>query len=304
MAWTVGINGTTPATGAVAMWEVISMLVAAGATILSCGDGSTYDATGALITSGAINAGGLGNTNAWVRLALNGGRQITIQRGTSNISWRLKYSAQSGFSGGTPSATQTPTAVDQVIRYGGGTDASPTFVNLFPADNTYRLYGSADNAGPGAWFGNTLNSNGNHSGGIILDPVTNALAGDQDPFAILGTIAGSSFARANATGGTATGNGVMAWLKYGLAGAAFTATPLPDLEMAGTNPNTGDALLTTLPYQRASTETAPTGPKGNSSVAKLTHATRATRELYVIDGVYLIVMGEFALWFFSDTVNM
>lgn len=66
-------------------------------------------------------------------------RQLTLQRGSDNTQWRIKYSARAKFTGGTPSATQTPSATDEQIILGGGTDASPTFGTLLPVDASYRM---------------------------------------------------------------------------------------------------------------------------------------------------------------------
>ena len=156
MAFSQWINGDAPATGAVAMWRVISMLVAAGATKVADSDGTTYSAVGTRVTSGASGAQGLGNTNAWVRLQLPGGRELTIQRGASNTVWRVKYSASAYFTGGSPGATQTPSATDEAIRCGGGTDASPTYLSWFATDATYKLYGGAGGAADGFWFATVL----------------------------------------------------------------------------------------------------------------------------------------------------
>lgn len=116
MAYTFLVN-QTPATGAVAMYQLISTLMTAGWLKKMDSDGTTYSATGVQITSGASGTNGLGNNNAWVRLqspTTNGGtivdqtREITIQRGSSDTGWRIKYSAHGKFVGGVPNAISTP----------------------------------------------------------------------------------------------------------------------------------------------------------------------------------------------------
>jgi hypothetical protein len=116
MAYTFLVN-QTPLTGSVAMYQLISTLITAGWTKVMDSDGTTYSSSGAQVTSGASGANGLGNNNAWVRLAapaVNGGsvvnqtRELVIQRTNADTAWRIKYSASGGFGGGAPAATISP----------------------------------------------------------------------------------------------------------------------------------------------------------------------------------------------------
>jgi len=135
MAYTFSVNNS-PATGAVAMYTLISTLMSAGWLKKMDSDGTTYSSTGVQVTSGNAGTGGLGNTNAWVRLQapqVNGGavvnqtRELTIQRGTTDLVWRIKYSASALFTGGSPAAAVTPSSTDEIFMMGAATDASPTF---------------------------------------------------------------------------------------------------------------------------------------------------------------------------------
>lgn len=145
-------TGNTPATGAVAMFLLTSTLVTAGWLVVSDSDGTTYNPTGGQVTSGAVGAGGLNNNNAWMRLRApivgNNVREITIQRGATSRVWRIKYSANNGFVGGTPGISQTGSALDEVIMLGSGTDAAPGFsASWFAIDGSYRWHiiaGGAD----------------------------------------------------------------------------------------------------------------------------------------------------------------
>jgi len=152
MAYTFSVNNT-PATAGFSMYLLVSTLVTAGWVVKASGDGvASYSAaSGASVTSGNTGALGFDNTNAWVRIqapAVNGGsivnqtREWTFQRGTTNNKgWRFKYSASAGFTGGSPSATVTPSATDEVIMVGAGTDASPTpTANWFHTDGVYRWH--------------------------------------------------------------------------------------------------------------------------------------------------------------------
>lgn len=308
MAFTQEINGAVTATGGIAMWTVIQMLVAAGATKVADSDGTTYSASGLQVTSGAGSAGGLGNANAWVRLRLPGGREITIQRGANNTVWRVKYSAQAQFTGGSPGATQTPTATDQVVRCGGGTDASPTFVAMLSTDASYKLYGCADSATGGFWFAMAANSNGSQVGGFVLDPLGSVLSGDTEPTALIFATSSSSFIKSvlESTSADANGSGVMAWLKYGLAGATFAAMPILAFggwpNGAGQNPHTSKEMLRLVEYERVSSLSAPTGQKGASSFVAWNASSRTAKELYLVGSSYRICFGDINLPFISSVV--
>lgn len=141
MAKKTSVNNS-PATGAEAIYELASWLVSdLGFTIEEASDGTTYPTT---LTGGGAGAGGLGNPFAWLRLrdaTGAGGREWTFQRdNANNTNWRVKMSALDGFVGGSPAATQTPSATDEAILLGGGTDASPSLSALFASDGTYRWH--------------------------------------------------------------------------------------------------------------------------------------------------------------------
>lgn len=158
MAHSFSVNNT-PATGSVALYLFITTLVAAGWTKPRDSDGTTYSATGVQVTSGAAGANGLANSNAWfVVRDPNTARSFCFQRGTTNRVWRIKYSYAAGFIGGAPSATQVPSATDETVITGGGTDAAPTFATnnaqILPIDNTYQFNMCAGDStvGYGFWW--------------------------------------------------------------------------------------------------------------------------------------------------------
>lgn len=136
-------TNNTPATGAIAMYLFLSTLVAAGWTKPKDSDGTTYSSSGTQVTGGATGTNGLANNSAWFVLkapAVNAQqRSFCFQRGTTNLVWRVKYSYTAGFTGGSPSATETPSATDEQILYGGGTDASPSFQNMLGTDASYTF---------------------------------------------------------------------------------------------------------------------------------------------------------------------
>ena len=137
------------------MYTFKELLKTAGWTVPSSSDGTTYNSSGDQITSGASGAGGLANNSAWFRLRDPGGvKEITIQRGTLNTYYRIKYSFLAKFSGGSPSATQTPSATDEFLMLGTGTDAAPGYTATLGTDGTYRYNVATDNASPyGFWAG-------------------------------------------------------------------------------------------------------------------------------------------------------
>ena len=124
--------------GAQAMYRFKEVLKSAGWVVTQSSDGTTYNAAGDQISSEAAGAGGMANNSAWYEITdSKGGREFSVQRGTTNEAWRIKYSALDKFSGGTPGATQVGAAGDEELLHGTGTDASPTFATLFGSSGTF-----------------------------------------------------------------------------------------------------------------------------------------------------------------------
>jgi hypothetical protein len=132
-------TSTNPATGSVAMYAFLAAMIASGWADTKDSDGTTYAPAGGQITGGAAGAHGLGNASAWFVIS-NGTRQYCVQRSAANdTQWRIKYSPAAGFTGGAPAATQVPSATDEVVLLGAGTDAAPTYATLFATNGSYRL---------------------------------------------------------------------------------------------------------------------------------------------------------------------
>lgn len=180
---------TTPATGAAAMFDFKEQLKVAGWTVTRSSDGTTYNAAGDQITLATSGAGGMANNSAWFVIQSPvgaGGQQFAIQRGTTNLVWKIKRSRTAGFTGGSPSATQMPSATDEFTILGGGTDASPTFTGMFSVDGgIYRWNVGADNASPyGFWAASFPNGGGATPvtvTSMICDPLTSNEVTDADP---------------------------------------------------------------------------------------------------------------------------
>lgn len=222
MAYTFSVNNT-PATGAVAMYQLISTMITAGWTKVNDSDGTTYSAGGTQVTSGASGANGLGNSSAWVRMQAPsvGGllREFTFQRGTTNDrGWSIKYSGGAGFTGGTPDATNTPTATDEVYMIGVGT-AATALASWFNTDATYRWHivcgGSAEFYSFYA-FGALIGA-ANHQNGMFLDVLATGSypSADVDPAVVFCSAIQSS---ADAWGQQIT---------FGHLGGAITTTTNP-----------------------------------------------------------------------------
>lgn len=107
--------------------------------VTTSSNGTVYAQSGDVITSAAS----LANLSWFVlqgKGVVDGGvvykRQICLQFDSSgNV--RAKYSARDGFTGGIPSPTQVPSAADEVVFWGGGTDAAPTFAAVLPSSGSW-----------------------------------------------------------------------------------------------------------------------------------------------------------------------
>lgn len=310
MAFTFTTN-QTPSTGAVATYNLIARLIAAGWTKIKDSDGTTYSSSGTQVTGGGTGTNGLGNNNAWVNLrAPSGTREIVIQRGTTDLVWRITYSP-TAFNSGSPAAAVVPSSANSSIILGGGTDASPTFSTWFSSNTSYRQQMGADGASPyGFWMACYPNGGGSPNAGIVFDPVTSTPAEDADPIVIhIATAGGSAFVSAglgsNTTSTTVTRS--CGWLAYGL-GGSFVALPACTYNAGGSpvapsglpsNPhNTKDDGVPVI-YMRRSAETAPQGYKGVSSLMYWIGTTRTTSS--TINNKGRIVIGDVTLPWDSST---
>ena len=291
---------SSPSTGSVAIYELKERLKSAGWTVLSSSDGTTYNSGGDQITGGGSGANGMANTNAWFRIRDPGGvASFIFQRGTTNVLWRIKYSRSAGFTGGSPSATQTPSATDENTFWGGGTDASPTFGTLFSTDGTYRWNVGADNAAPyGWWAGSFPIGGGNPLTALVYEPVTGAEATDSSKyvFYIASSTAGAS-PFLYAAGGLSTEafasntHAIYGYVPSAGTGA-FTTFPALALYVAnggtvvaptglGTNPiTTKDESFPIVFARRAAFP--PSAYKGVSTLMKWCGTTRATGDTLTV----------------------
>ena len=204
---------STPLTGAEAIFNLKQLLKTAGWTVQSSSDGTTYNASDDQITVSGSGAGGMANNNAWFRIRSPdgvGSQEFIFQRGTGNQSWRIKRSRTAGFTGGSPGATQTPSATDENLIFGSGSDASPGFLTFFSPDTgLYRWNVCADNAAPfGFWAGSMANGSAQTYTALVLDPLIFTVATDADQYAVYASLGNTSFTYTTlgSTTGTATTN--------------------------------------------------------------------------------------------------
>lgn len=178
------VTGSTR-TDAVVMLK--DLLKSVGWTVLSSGDGTNYNPAGDLITHGGSGAGGLGNTNAWFRIARPAGGlpELSFQRVVNDSSFRIKM-ARAPMNAGAPSATQTPTtavATDEIIILGAGTDAAPSgsAFGFNTNDGNQNVKAAADDAAPyGFWMAGreTANAQAATTALCVFDPLIDTIPGD------------------------------------------------------------------------------------------------------------------------------
>ena len=302
----------TPTTGSVAIYNLKAWLIAQGWTVPRSSDGTTYNSTGDQISSGNTGANGLANNNAWfvaqMPLANGVNRQLCFQRGTTNLVWRIKYSYSAGFTGGTPGATQTPSATDEEVMYGAGTDAAPTFTTMFPTDGTYHQNIAAQNTSPyGFWhmcYTAGLSSGASNQAPrsvMMLDPLVSGSypTGDIDPYVLLFSGASGTF---DSDGSNSVYNynalntnpaSCFCWMAKGLAGQGFVSVTIGRIMWAGGTIGLPGALGplsrtnqdTLMPafYGRRTSQTAPQGYKGQSTFVKLNSVVRSTLDTLSIN---------------------
>lgn len=138
MSWIVNATPVSPAEAGFFIKNASLLTTSGNAnwTIPSSSDGSRYAAQGDVITSAAS----LATPGAWWVQRSRGFKDIDStfytelcfqHDGSGGL--RLKISPRSGFSGGVPYLTRTPSAVDEQYLLGGGTDSSPTYTSFLPS---------------------------------------------------------------------------------------------------------------------------------------------------------------------------
>jgi hypothetical protein len=259
------------------LYELKQLIVAAGGQVKESGDGtSVYNASGDCISSSSI----MGQNSAWYRVRLKDAgdgiiRELCVQHypSSSDSYYRVKYTCGT-FTGGGGSASQTPACADtEIIIAGGGTDASPTFVDLFhtTSANTYRGVMYAQSNGPGVYACYVPNAGGAPIFTFWIDPVI-VPDGVTDPDPVVVGI--NSHWQATEFDYVLSGGCSVGWLKKGALGGNIVRIPGLSLRdysgavfpnNAADNPHNGAMELQDVVYHRAVGYTAPVGRKGAST---------------------------------------
>lgn len=271
------------------LWTQIShMVTSGGCTVKGSGDGlAAYSATLSVFTATtpyASGANGFGNAKAWIRIQLgDGAQEVVIVNGAvsvSQLSAKWKVSLANRFVAGTPSATQAPSATDEQVPIGAGTDATPTYSVISAAEvRTGSLVGAAwDNTAPSAygfWYA-VLGA----SGSVPLylhyrDPMIQPSASDPDPYMWSWFTNGAQSCASWQAIGTHDGiaDGPKMW---GRLGASWISIPgcVPFVnvafnqvvDLAGSRAIDKKMVGYPIPYARHSALATPNGEKGISSL--------------------------------------
>lgn len=297
-----------PATSGAAIWNLVSKLILNGWTKISDSDGTTYSAGGTQITGGNSGANGFNNDNAWVKLrspAGGGGAEFTIQR-MNATDFRIKHSVSAGFSGGSPSASQTPSATDEFILLGGGSDGTPSGAALFPLiAYVQHIVIETSAKYPFIMFGYTKTSPDDHF--ILMYDQVTGVAQDNDQFTYYAGMTNSKLVESNLNNENTASP--ISWMKYGMVGAAVLHTPALTFRSSGGSfaplncpqnaHNSNDDQFPII-YGRRAALAAPNGFKGISGFLRWPGVSRQTGS--TLGSKNRIIVGHLSLpWDGSST---
>jgi hypothetical protein len=280
-------------------WLLIELLVKSGAVIAGSGDGlSAYSASGSVFTASSqwlTGANRWGNVNAWVRIQFPDGREVINTSGgdTATTKRRTKISPAAGFVGGSPGAARAPSATDEVVVCGSGSDASP--VCGIASRQTYggkgRFVGAIQTTAPYGFWAATLGIGGASTEMITFhDPMAVYGTGDPDPMVyrwmpqtdgFTGKVwewrdtcwarLGASYMGVNAQYYAARNNS---------GGAINNLTN--DIPTLGPNPANGLYAAPRLRWARPGRLSTPNGRKGISSLFRMNLTEVALNTFYVL----------------------
>lgn len=223
------LTNQTPATGSVAVFNIKATGKLATWTVPQSSDGTTYNSSGDQISGSGSGANGMANTNAWwvLKWPGSGSKSICVQRGTTDLVWRVKVSLTNGFVGGTPGISRVPSATDEKILIGGGTDASPTFNAFFNniANGGFRHSMWFQGAAPWGMWSSAFATGGATPGhGLMLDhmSVQSYQSGETDPY-VWYCSGGSAAMTSDVTGGVNAAMSVGAGILGGAGGMKAVA---------------------------------------------------------------------------------
>lgn len=286
-----GAVNAVPATGALAIFSVKTLLKAAGWTVPRSSDGTTYNSSGDQITSGLSGANGMNNTSAWFVIQEPGGRrQYVFQRGASALIWTIRFSELAKFTGGTPNATTPATATDQAVVWNAAT--------LFDADGTYRFHTVCDGVAiPGSnvymfWFAAHVTGQSVCQTIFVADGMRSGTYHPSDASPLVhvcnygtGVTSTSGAMKRNHFGQVTVPTFASAWMAHGFGGSYVpvhvsrygvpqTGWPSMTTNETGVNSDGLDPILEIF-VGRLIVNGAPTGPKGTLASIRHCGATRS-----------------------------
>jgi hypothetical protein len=306
----------------------------------STGPGSPdpiFPATGVFPSGTGAGTGAWGNTRAWVlmrqpqgsgsignHLGDASGRTLVFQRGTTNEVWRFTYS-KAGHSKDAATSQNAPNASDKRFIRGGGTEASPTFEDVFAGTaGIERSHCAVDDGinndvNPFAFYSiNIASGGGTLNNYFVFDSIQNGtfLGQDLDPFVMncdANDFASNSFWDTNV-------RAPKTWLKYGFSDATFTrVSPCKYYSMfangarqaspahaashgTGTNPINGFDDFLPIPYMRDVNNSNLTGFKGVGSLYLWTSTQRSNGDTFTLSTNRDKIYWGGAIWPWDGTV--
>jgi len=180
----VDVNRNDPADH---FFKEIELLLSSGRwSIPRSSDGTTYDESNLITDKSKIVA------NSWWVLESTSGQsyRFHVLDMNSTAMVRVTHSRAAGFTGGTPDATTPPTAADQQLILGVGTDGSPTGATMFGDTRTGLgaqarvMIGAVDQDSDAFFFTvQTITAGAAHSGHqFFCDPFVSPHADDDYPY--------------------------------------------------------------------------------------------------------------------------
>lgn len=283
------------------MFALKAALKAAGYVVTQSGDGSSYSPSADIVTHEGTGAGGMTNARAWFVVRAPDGTEWCFQQvvATAGATWRVKHSLSAGFIGGAPAANTVPSAADQLVLYGSGSDASPTGLSLFPTTSPMgTCQAGADSAAPYGFYVFAYHgSPASVSSAFVHDPLTGTSPADTCPFVTYAGYANStnqvffggiSSMMLNAHGPTVTDISGSRVTVNAFSENAFNAS-------ASTNPFTGDDDELPIIWWRNTTQVNPRGYKGVSTVMRWHMPRRGAGLVATVSGESRIIVGDVSL---------
>lgn len=305
------VANATPASNAEYLYNLKTTLLASGAwTLKGSGNGTSFDNTGS--TDYWSSAANINHNKAWCRLLSSTGQEIVFQFNAS-AGLRWKYSPSAGFVGGSPSATQTPSATDENFICGGGVDATPSFDTVFSdTPGTQQVYADGTSTPPVFYSIGYDNGGSDPKHAIAFDVAQNLEAGDPDAcmmFAVGGGEISGAMLAASLCNPSANGC-PKGWLYQDNRSGGFVAIPMLALSDSGGNTSPGGGVTSlrngkdptlAITYFRSSRSSAPQGYKGTSKLFRWATVQRSTPKAghVLVDNDRMLAGDVYCVWLAS-----